>query len=131
VGLVILVGIVDNDAVVKIDFINRMRTEGMCRRDAIHAAGHARFRPIVMNTVTALLGLLPMALGFGAGAELQRPLALALLGGLLSATALTLIVVPVAYDVLEQARERVAARFAAPSLARGQPFERRARGQVL
>ncbi|HEX2093171.1 MAG TPA: efflux RND transporter permease subunit [Longimicrobiaceae bacterium] len=109
IGIVILVGIVDNDAVVKVDFINQMRREGMTRRDAIFAAGRARLRPIVMNTVTAMLGLLPMALGIGPGAELQAPLAIAVFGGLLSATGLTLVVIPVAYDVLEEAGERMRA----------------------
>ncbi|HEX8907509.1 MAG TPA: efflux RND transporter permease subunit, partial [Longimicrobiaceae bacterium] len=70
IGIVILVGIVDNDAVVKVDFINQARRQGMDRHQAIRAAGHARFRPIVMNTITAMLGLLPMALGIGAGGEL-------------------------------------------------------------
>jgi HAE1 family hydrophobic/amphiphilic exporter-1 len=109
IGMVILVGIVDNDAVVKVDFINQMRREGMTRRDAIFAAGHARLRPIVMNTITAMLGLLPMALGVGPGAELQAPLAIAVFGGLLSATALTLVVIPVAYDLLEEAEDRIRA----------------------
>lgn len=115
IGMVILVGIVDNDAVVKVDFINQMRREGMSRREAIRAAGHARLRPIVMNTITAGLGLLPMALGIGAGAELQAPLAIAVLGGLVSATALTLVVIPVAYDVLEEAEERIRAWFGRPA----------------
>ncbi|HEX2203045.1 MAG TPA: efflux RND transporter permease subunit, partial [Longimicrobium sp.] len=115
IGLVILVGIVDNDAVVKVDFINQMRREGMSRRDAIFAAGHARLRPIVMNTITAMLGLLPMALGVGPGAELQAPLAIAVFGGLLSATALTLVVIPVAYDLLEEAGERIGAFFGRPA----------------
>ncbi|MGH7505130.1 MAG: efflux RND transporter permease subunit, partial [Longimicrobiales bacterium] len=68
IGIVILVGIVDNDAVVKIDFINQMRREGMNVRDAILAAGHARLRPIVMNTITTMLAILPMMLGIGPGA---------------------------------------------------------------
>jgi HAE1 family hydrophobic/amphiphilic exporter-1 len=115
IGLVILVGIVDNDAVVKLDFINQARREGMSRREAIRAAGHARLRPIVMNTVTAVLGLLPMALGIGAGAELQAPLAMAVLGGLMSATALTLVVIPVSYDLVEEAKERLSRRFRRPA----------------
>ncbi|MFL5383037.1 MAG: efflux RND transporter permease subunit [Longimicrobiaceae bacterium] len=110
IGMVILVGIVDNDAVVKVDFINQMRRRGMDRHQAIRAAGHARFRPIVMNTVTAMLGLLPMALGLGAGGELQAPLAMAVFGGLLSATALTLVVIPVSYDLLEELQEWIVAR---------------------
>ena len=95
IGVIMLVGIVDNDAVVKVDFINQMRARGMSVRDAILAAGHARLRPIVMNTITAMLALLPMALGIGPGAELQAPMAIAVFGGLLSATALTLVVIPV------------------------------------
>jgi hydrophobic/amphiphilic exporter-1 (mainly G- bacteria), HAE1 family len=81
---VILIGIVDNDAVVKMDFIKQMRKQGMNRREAIFAAGRARMRPIVMNTATAMLGILPMAIGLGAGAELQAPLAIAVIGGLIS-----------------------------------------------
>jgi HAE1 family hydrophobic/amphiphilic exporter-1 len=110
IGMVILVGIVDNDAVVKVDFINQMRRQGMDRHQAIRAAGHARFRPIVMNTITAMLGLLPMALGIGAGGELQAPLAMAVFGGLLSATALTLVVIPVSYDLLEELQAWILAR---------------------
>jgi HAE1 family hydrophobic/amphiphilic exporter-1 len=110
IGMVILVGIVDNDAVVKVDFINQMRRQGMDRHQAIRAAGHARFRPIVMNTITAMLGLFPMALGIGAGGELQAPLAMAVFGGLLSATALTLVVIPVSYDLLEELQEWIMAR---------------------
>lgn len=117
IGMVILVGIVDNDAVVKVDFINQMRKQGMSRRDAIFAAGHARMRPIVMNTITAMLGLLPMALAIGPGAELQAPLAIAVFGGLLSATALTLVVIPVAYDVLDEAGERMRGWFGRPAAA--------------
>ncbi|HET7464421.1 MAG TPA: efflux RND transporter permease subunit [Longimicrobium sp.] len=117
IGMVILVGIVDNDAVVKVDFINQMRRQGMSRHQAIRAAGHARLRPIVMNTVTAMLGLLPMALGIGPGGELQAPLAIAVFGGLLSATALTLVVIPVSYDLLEELQERIAARLRAPAPA--------------
>jgi HAE1 family hydrophobic/amphiphilic exporter-1 len=117
IGMVILVGIVDNDAVVKVDFINQMRREGMTRHEAIRAAGHARLRPIVMNTITAGLGLLPMALGVGPGAELQAPLAIAVLGGLISATALTLVVIPVSYDVLEEAGERMRAWWGRPAAA--------------
>jgi HAE1 family hydrophobic/amphiphilic exporter-1 len=117
IGMVILVGIVDNDAVVKVDFINQMRREGMTRREAIFAAGHARLRPIVMNTVTAMLGLLPMALAIGPGAELQAPLAIAVFGGLLSATALTLVVIPVSYDLLEELGERIRAWTGRPAPA--------------
>ena len=96
-GVVVLVGIVVNDAIIKVDFINRRRTEGMALEAAIEAAGRDRVRPILMTTITTLLGLLPLALGIGPGAALQQPLALTVIGGLASATLLTLIVVPVLY----------------------------------
>jgi HAE1 family hydrophobic/amphiphilic exporter-1 len=117
VGVVVLVGIVDNDAVVKVDSIIRLRAQGLSARDAVRASGRARLRPIVINTVTASLGLAPMALGWGPGAELQAPLAITVLGGLLSATALTLVVIPVVYTLLDDARgavARVRARLAPP-----------------
>jgi len=104
IGVVVLVGIVDNDAVMKVDFILQMRRRGSSVREAIFAAGHARLRPILINTVTALLGLLPMALGVGPGAALQAPLAIAVFGGLLSSTALTLVVIPVVFSLIEDAR---------------------------
>jgi hydrophobic/amphiphilic exporter-1 (mainly G- bacteria), HAE1 family len=104
IGIVILAGIVDNDAVVKIDFINQMRREGMNTRDAIMAAGHARLRPILMTSVTTMLGVLPMMLGFGTGGGLQAPLAVAVFWGLLASTALTLIVIPVIYEMVDDAR---------------------------
>jgi HAE1 family hydrophobic/amphiphilic exporter-1 len=86
IGIVVLIGVVDNDAVVKVEFINRMRAEGMSVRDAIRAAGHHRLRPILINTITTLLGVTPMVIGLGAGAELQQPLAIALFGGLITST---------------------------------------------
>ncbi len=104
IGLVVLVGIVVNDAIVKVDFINQMRAQGMVLRDAILEAGRVRLRPIIMTTVTTVLGLTPMALGIGRGADLRAPLAIAVIGGLISATALTLVVIPVAYDVMEDVR---------------------------
>jgi HAE1 family hydrophobic/amphiphilic exporter-1 len=107
IGFVILVGIVVNDAIVKVDFINQYRRDGHELRDAILEAGRVRLRPIVMTTVTTVFGLLPLALGLGAGADLRAPLAVAVIGGLISATLLTLIVVPVIYSTLESARQRV------------------------
>lgn len=94
---VVVVGIVDNDAIVKVDFINQARRAGLSIAESIRQAGRHRFRPIVMNTLTTVLGLLPLALGLGRGGGLQAPLAITIVGGLLSATALTLVVVPVLY----------------------------------
>ncbi len=101
IGAVILVGIVVNDSIVKVDFINQAREQGMALREAILEAGRVRLRPIVMTTVTTVLGLTPMALGIGRGADLRAPLAIAVIGGLIMATLLTLIVVPVVYSLVE------------------------------
>ncbi len=119
IGMVILVGIVDNDAVVKIDFINQMRREGMNTRDAIRAAGHARLRPIVMNTITTMLAITPMMLGIGPGAGLQAPLAIAIFGGLLTSTVLTLIVIPVVYELIDDLRVWLTARTGGRAVAPG------------
>jgi len=97
IGFVVLVGIVVNDGIVKIDFINREVRRGAPVREAILEAGRKRLRPILMTTVTTVFGLLPMAVGIGAGAELQRPLAVTVIFGITFATLLTLIVVPVLY----------------------------------
>jgi hydrophobic/amphiphilic exporter-1 (mainly G- bacteria), HAE1 family len=101
-GCVVLVGIVVNDAIIKVDFINQRRAAGMELRQAIVAAGHDRVRPIMMTTLTTVLGLMPLALGFGEGAQLRSPLAIAIAGGLMSATVLTLFVVPVMYSLVSR-----------------------------
>jgi len=107
IGLVILVGIVDNDAIVKVDFIVQAQRRGLPLREAILEAGRVRLRPIVMTTVTTLLGLFPMALGFGQGADLRAPMAITVIGGLFVATALTLVIVPLVYQTVERVRIRL------------------------
>ncbi len=107
IGVVILVGIVVNDAIIKVDFINQARGRGMELRAAILEAGRVRLRPILMTTVTTVLGLAPMALGIGRGADLRAPLAVAVIGGLVVATSLTLIVVPVVYSLVEDIGTRL------------------------
>ncbi len=97
IGLIVLAGIAVNDSIVKVDFINQRRREGYSVRDAIFDASKKRFRPIIMTSITTILGLLPMAIGFGEGAELQRPLAVAMLLGLFISTVVTLMAVPVFY----------------------------------
>jgi HAE1 family hydrophobic/amphiphilic exporter-1 len=101
-GLIILVGIADNDAVVKVEFIMRKRMEGLPLREAILTAGKERFRPIVMNTFTVVFGFIPMMVGAGAATQLRTSLSLAIVGGLLSSTFLTLIVIPVLYTYMEK-----------------------------
>ncbi len=104
IGCVVLVGIVVNDAIIKTDFINQRRAAGMPIRAAIVAAGRDRVRPILMTTITTVLGLMPLALGFGQGSELRAPLAIAITGGLTSATLLTLFVIPVLYSLVTRSR---------------------------
>ncbi len=102
IGMVVLAGIVVNDAIVKIDYTNQMRRSGMSVREAIMEASRVRLRPILMTTVTTALGLFPMSLGLGKGSELQQPLAIAVIGGLMLATFLTLILIPLAYEMAEK-----------------------------
>ncbi len=118
IGLVILIGIVVNDAIIKVDFINQRRTVGASKREAILEAGRLRLRPILMTTVTTVFGLAPLALGWGPGADLRAPLAVAVIGGLISATFLTLIVVPVVYSLMVVPGEGVRAGAEATSGAR-------------
>jgi hydrophobic/amphiphilic exporter-1 (mainly G- bacteria), HAE1 family len=122
-GMTLLAGIVVNNAIVLVDYVNVLRGRGMERRAAIAAAGGVRLRPILMTTSTTVLGLLPMALGLGDGAELRTPLALTVIAGLAMSTLLTLVVIPVVYDQLEIALERLRGRLA------GQP-EPRGRGET-
>ena len=100
IGLIVLAGIAVNDSIVKVDFINQRRKEGKSTIDAIHDASKKRFRPILMTSVTTILGLLPMAIAFGEGAELQQPLAITLIVGLFISTIVSLIAVPVFYTFL-------------------------------
>ncbi len=102
IGLILLAGIVVNNAIVLIDLINQLRRRGKSKSEAIIEAGRSRLRPIVMTTLTTALGLLPLALGFGEGAEVRAPMAITVIGGLLVSMLLTLIVIPVMYSVLDR-----------------------------
>jgi HAE1 family hydrophobic/amphiphilic exporter-1 len=104
-GVIILVGIVVNNGIVLIDYTNQLRHRGLSRREALIEAGQVRLRPILMTTLTTVLGLLPMALGWGEGSEVRTPMAITVMGGLLFATLLTLILVPVLYEGLDRKAE--------------------------
>jgi len=99
IGLVILAGIVVNNSIVLIDYTNQLRNSGLNKFDAVVEACKVRIRPILMTTVTTVLGLLPMALSWGEGAELRVPLAITIIGGLLVSTLLTLVLIPVLYTI--------------------------------
>jgi HAE1 family hydrophobic/amphiphilic exporter-1 len=102
IGLILLAGIVVNNAIVLVDAINQARERGLARIEAIVAAGRVRLRPILITSISTILGLLPMALGVGAGAEIRRPMAVTVIGGMLVATLLTLLVIPVLYALFDR-----------------------------
>ena len=101
-GLILLIGLIVKNGIVLIDYAHRLVDEGVPFTEALERAGSVRLRPILMTTLCTLFGLLPLALGLGAGAELQRPLALAVIGGLTLSTFVTLYLVPLAYRALRR-----------------------------
>ncbi len=104
IGVIMLAGIVVNNAIVLVDLINQLRAQGTSRHDAIVEACRARLRPILMTSLTTALGLLPMALGIGEGAEVRTPMAIAVIGGIIVSTFLTLLVIPVVYSLMDRKR---------------------------
>jgi HAE1 family hydrophobic/amphiphilic exporter-1 len=100
-GVIILAGIVVNNAIVLIDYTRQLRQEGMSAREALLVAGPVRLRPILMTTLTTVLGLIPMAIGWGEGAEIRAPMAITVIGGLTVSTLLTLVFIPVVYEWVE------------------------------
>jgi len=118
-GMIMLAGIVVNNAIVLVDSVNQLRRRGMDRDEAIVSAGSVRLRPILMTTATTVLGLLPMAIGLGDGAEIRTPMAIAVISGLIMSTALTLVVIPTVYATIDG----MVARFlpARPQVDEGEP----------
>ena len=101
IGLIFLLGLLDKNAILLLDYANQLRNSGIGRTEAILKTGVIRLRPIVMTTFSTILGMLPIALGWGAGAELRQPMAVGIIGGLITSSLLSLIVVPVLYTLLE------------------------------
>ena len=102
IGLIMLAGIVVKNAIVLIDRVNQLREEGVGKLDAIAQAAESRLRPITMTTLCTLIGFLPLALSFGDGSEVRSPMAIAVIGGLAVSTLLTLVVIPVVYNLLDR-----------------------------
>jgi HAE1 family hydrophobic/amphiphilic exporter-1 len=102
IGLILLVGIVVKNAIVLIDKVNQLREEGVPKREAICRAAESRLRPIIMTTVCTLFGFAPLAFLGGEGAEVRQPMAITVIGGLLVSTLLTLVVIPVVYDLMDR-----------------------------
>ena len=107
IGLIMLAGIVVNNAIVLIDYINTRRAQGEDRLTAILAAGPIRVRPVLMTTLTTVLGLLPMAMGMSEGSEIIAPLAIVIIGGLIMGTVLTLVLIPVVYSLIDDLTEAI------------------------
>ncbi len=101
IGLIFLLGLLDKNAILLLDYANQLRNSGMSRTEAILHTGAVRLRPIVMTTFSTILGMLSVALGWGAGSELRQPMAVVIIGGLITSSLLSLIVVPVLYTLLE------------------------------
>jgi multidrug efflux pump subunit AcrB len=111
IGFIMLMGLVTKNAILLVDFTNHGQRNGLGQREAILAAGQVRLRPIVMTTLAMIFGMLPMAIGMGDGGETQAPMGRAVIGGVITSTLLTLVVVPVAYTYLDSLGKRCARWF--------------------
>lgn len=102
IGVIMLAGIAVNNSIILVDRINQLMLDGLDRKNAIIQAGQQRIRPIIMTSLTTILALLPLTIGFGESASLRSPMALAVIGGLTTSTLLTLVVIPCVFDVLDR-----------------------------
>jgi hydrophobic/amphiphilic exporter-1 (mainly G- bacteria), HAE1 family len=102
IGVIMLVGIAVNNSIILIDRINQIRRGGANRRDAIILGGQQRLRPILMTTLTTILALIPLTIGFGQSVQLRSPMALAVIGGMITSTLMTLVVIPCVYDIIDR-----------------------------
>mgnify|MGYP003342343141 FL=1 len=109
IGLVLLLGLVTKNSILLVEFANQRKAQGLTAEEAMREAGRIRLRPILMTALSTVIGILPIALGLGAGAESRRPLGVAVVGGMLSSTFLTLYLVPVFYVVLDRFLNRKSA----------------------
>jgi len=111
IGVIMLMGLVAKNAILLIDFARKKEADGMDRDSALILAGQERLRPILMTTFALVAGMLPIAIGWGEGADFYRPLGIAIIGGMITSTVLTLLVVPTFYDSIQTRGDRIAAWF--------------------
>jgi hydrophobic/amphiphilic exporter-1 (mainly G- bacteria), HAE1 family len=112
IGVILLMGIVAKNAILLIDFANwAHKGRGLSRRDALIEAGRIRLRPIMMTTLALIAGMIPVSLGLGEGADFRAPLGRAVIGGVITSTVLTLLVIPTVYEIMDEWREKLAVRF--------------------
>jgi len=111
IGVIMLMGLVAKNAILLLDAARQLEREGMEREEALMMAGRKRLRPILMTTLALIAGMLPVAIGLGEGSEFYRPMAVAIIGGTITSTLLTLLVIPTFYDSIEIARDRMIAKF--------------------
>jgi multidrug efflux pump subunit AcrB len=109
IGVIFLMGLTDKNAIIMVDYINQLRERGQESTEAIISGATVRLRPILMTSAATVLGMLPVALGLGAGSELRAPMAIAIIGGLITSTLLSLVVIPVMVSLLTGLKQRVSA----------------------
>jgi multidrug efflux pump subunit AcrB len=114
IGLVLLLGLVTKNSILLVEFANQRMEAGLSALEAMKAAGMTRLRPILMTSFSTIAGIMPIAIGFGAGAESRRPMGVAVVGGMLTSTVLTLIVIPVIYTIFADIARRVGGKRTAP-----------------
>lgn len=112
IGIILLMGLVKKNSILLVDYTNTLRRQGMPRREAILTAGPVRLRPILMTTFAMVFGMIPVALGIGEGSDVRAPMGITVIWGLLASLFLTLAVVPAAYDLFDDWKEKLASRLA-------------------
>jgi multidrug efflux pump subunit AcrB len=124
IGLVLLIGLVTKNSILLVEFANKQTAKGIDSHTAMEEAGRVRLRPILMTAFATIAGILPIAIGFGAGAESRRPMGVAVIGGMLTSTFLTLYVIPVVYSLMDDMKVKLAAKFSSnPPAAAALPMK--------
>ena len=130
IGIILLMGLVTKNAILLVDYTNTLRRHGKNRREALLAAGPVRLRPILMTTGAMIFGMMPVALGLSEGSEMRAPMAIAVIGGLITSTMLTLVVIPVAYDIIDAIAERLLGHATVMHEGEETPLQAKAKGHV-